>query len=186
MQSQYYSNGKPARGQINLEPYRDRLFRYSLRITGNRDDAEDLTQDTFIRAASRLEDLRNPGRIKSWLYKIASRINIDRHKYRKISEEPASNLRLLGWDDDEPGDLDHIGEKVSPENDTDGRLFVDDYISGLKPEHRAILELRAESWPYDDISEKLGIPLGTVKSRLHLARNSLRKILVQEAGYTIF
>lgn len=189
MESLHYFTEKPESYPINLERHRDGLFRYSLRLTRNRDDAEDLTQETIIRASGGLKGLRNPNKILSWLCRIASNINADRYRRRDGSECPVSNLNchIDGGDSDDElsADMDYLGPDrgKSYEVDLDGIIFLSDCLGGLKPEHRAVLELRAGEWKYGDISGLLGIPIGTVRSRLHTARNSLREVLIQE-GYT--
>ncbi len=179
MESQHYSNGKPASSKINLEQYRTKLFKYSLKLTRNYDDAEDLTQETFIHATRDLGSLRDPDSIGSWLYRIASNINTDKH--RKKHETPVSDRKYTECDGDGRADSDYIDVERHYEENLEGLISIMGCLDDLKPEHRDILKLRADSWPYCDISKKLRIPIGTVRSRLHTAKKVARERLLEEA-----
>ena len=67
-----------------FQAYRDRIYRYVLHMVRNRGEAEDLTQETFLRAHRRLYLLRHPEAVGSWLYRIATRVSLDRLRQRKL------------------------------------------------------------------------------------------------------
>ncbi len=159
-------------GQL-VENYQDRLFNTMVHVTGCREEAEDVVQDAFVQAFLKLDTFQRASAFYTWLYRIAFNISVSRRRRRRPELSVDVSRELTGK---EPVDR---GE--APED----RLLRDEQISqvhsalaGLNEEHRSILVLREiEGYCYESISEILGLPIGTVRSRLHRARMQLREEL---------
>ncbi|MFP4165611.1 MAG: RNA polymerase sigma factor [Opitutales bacterium] len=161
--------------------YWDRIFSRVMRLLKNRQDAEEVTQDAFIRAYRGLDNFRGDASFSTWLYQIATNLAHNRYWYwfRRKREQTISLAQPLGED----GDL--TLENVMPcdgENPADAALtqeFVDrvsECMEGLGSKHREILVLRnVKNLSYEEIADLLGVNVGTVKSRIARARESLRQ-----------
>ncbi|HVF05483.1 MAG TPA: RNA polymerase sigma factor SigE [Frankiaceae bacterium] len=151
-----------------------RVFRLAYRLTGNRHDAEDLTQDVFVRVFRSLADYQ-PGTFEGWLHRITTNLFLDgvRRKQRiRFDALPENNDRLAG-------------DTPSPATELDDRLFDPDVqraLDALPPEFRAAVVLcDIEGLSYEEIAATLGIKLGTVRSRIHRGRAQLRAALADRA-----
>jgi len=138
------------------------VYRYAFRLSGNRTDAEDLTQQTFMIAQQRLHQVRQPERVLGWLFAIL------RTCYLKSERKPrpltATSLDL---------DVDSIPEALA-ENPIDNEL-LQAAISELPDEFKLVLMMfYFEECSYKEIAERLEIPIGTVMSRLTRAKGRLR------------
>jgi RNA polymerase sigma-70 factor, ECF subfamily len=163
-------------------PHMDVLYNFALRMTNNAADAEDLLQETFLKAYRFWDSYEQGTNIRAWLFRILKNSYINR--YRKESKEPETvdydevksyyaTVRPSGAD---PDDLQGI---------IFGNLLDDDVagaIAGLPDEFRTVLILcDIEGLTYEETAEFVDIPLGTVRSRLHRARKVLRTRLFQYA-----
>jgi RNA polymerase sigma-70 factor (ECF subfamily) len=158
-----------------VEQHSDRVYRLAYRLTGNRQDAEDLTQEVFVRVFRRL-DTYTPGTFAGWLHRITTNLFLDQARRRQrirfdaLSEERAGALRSTG-----PG----------PDSALDDRMFDDDVeraLASLPPDFRAAVVLcDVEGLSYDEIADILGAKLGTVRSRIHRGRAMLRRALAHRA-----
>lgn len=168
-----------------FEEYRDRVFRYALRLVHDPADAEDLTQDTFLRAQDRLGGLRDPAAVGTWLFRIAT--NLARDRYRR---QAARGGRLLSLDaplgDGAPAASEALTDEDAPRIDEameKGELStcVQEYIEALPDDFRAVILLKdLQRLTNPEIAEMLGCSVPTVKIRLHRARTRLKAAL--EAG----
>lgn len=147
-----------------------RVYRLAYRLTGNPHDAEDLTQETFIRVFRSLASYK-PGTFEGWLHRITTNLFLDMARRR-------ARLRMEGL----PEDTDRIaGDDPSPEEvysethlDPDLQAALDE----LPPEFRAAVVLcDVEGLSYEEIGATLGVKLGTVRSRIHRGRQALRSSL---------
>jgi RNA polymerase sigma-70 factor (ECF subfamily) len=152
-----------------------RVFRLAYRLTGNRHDAEDLTQDVFVRVFRSLADYQ-PGTFEGWLHRITTNLFLDgvRRKAR---------IRF----DALPDDAERLpGNTPNPANEIDDRLFDPDVqraLDSLPPEFRAAVVLcDIEGLSYEEIAATLDVKLGTVRSRIHRGRAQLRKALSDSRG----
>jgi RNA polymerase sigma-70 factor (ECF subfamily) len=145
-------------------------------VTGSRPEAEDVLQDAFVQAFLKLTTFQRSSGFYTWLYRIAFNLAASRRRRRRpeISVEEA---RELGGSDPIAHDAE-ASDKVERE---EGVERVRTAMLRLSDEHRSILVLREiEGCCYETIAEVLGLPVGTVRSRLHRARAQLRDILQEE------
>ncbi|GIG40382.1 RNA polymerase sigma factor SigE [Cellulomonas phragmiteti] len=149
-----------------------RVYRLAYRLTGNRHDAEDLTQETFVRVFRSLHTY-SPGTFEGWLHRITTNLFLDQARRRqRVRIEPIgddterwSSTDLLATPERafEAANLDHDVQRALDE---------------LPPEYRAAVVLcDIEGLSYEEIAVTLGIKLGTVRSRIHRARARLRVAL---------
>ena len=146
------------------------LSRFARALTRNEDDAHDLVQDCVERALGRWHLKRSDGNLKAWLFTILSTEFINGRR-RFARRGPAQSIDELPI---EPG----IAE------DQEQNLYVRDVMDGidrLPPDHRAVILLvGVEDMSYEDAARTLGVPIGTVMSRLSRARERLRLLLDAE------
>ena len=148
-----------------------RIYRLLLRMTGDPDEAAELTQETYVKGFQALD--RFDGRsaaISTWLYRIAVNVAL---QFRRRQSVAVLKLRALA------PNLSTVAQR----RQTDIRLDMEEALAELPSDHRALLLLRyQEELDYRDIAEILGCPEGTVASRLNRARDRLRGILRKSYG----
>jgi len=158
-----------------LSKYERPVFSICLRMVHNRDEAADLSQDSFIKVFGMLERYNPAYAFSSWLFKITSNLCIDHLRKRRIATFPM----------DEPieGDKGDIQRQyIAPDLDPEQEMVqrermsrLDEAIRGLPDHYRVMLILRhQEHLSYEEIADALEIPLGTVKARIHRAREMLK------------
>jgi RNA polymerase sigma-70 factor, ECF subfamily len=153
------------------------LYRLIRGVVRNADDADDLTQEAFYRAFRYLDRFDRERSFRPWLYKIG--VNLSFHHLRRSRGE-----QWLRLDDEDPETgLSPMDRLVAPEGEAAIRRplemrRLEEAMEALPPLHRSVLVLRAvHGLHYEEIAEVLGIPQGTVMSRLSRARQVLRGIL---------
>jgi RNA polymerase sigma-70 factor (ECF subfamily) len=159
----------------------DRCYRLAWSILSNDADSADATQDALLSAWRQLPRLRDPAAFDGWLNRIVvnAALMARRHRLR---------LREVSVSPIQPGDMP---QEPEPPPDLRARTAFDDVVDGdaigrgfdrMRPQDRMILVLHhVEERPVAEIARSLGIPVGTVKSRLHAARNALEKAMEAEA-----
>ena len=151
--------------------YGDKIFTISLRLTGNRDDAADLTQDVFERVYRNL-DRYEPGTFDGWLYRITRNLFLDR--VRRGGKVRLESLSVEEWQapaSEDPGPADVL-ERATLEAD------LEDGLATLSADFRlAVVLCDIEGLTYDEIADATGWPLGTVRSRIHRGRKTMRDFL---------
>ncbi|MCD5418976.1 RNA polymerase sigma factor SigE [Rhodococcus pyridinivorans] len=148
----------------------DRVYRLAYRLSGNAQDAEDLTQETFIRVFRSLQNYQ-PGTFEGWLHRITTNLFLDMVRRR-------NRIRMEAL----PEDYDRVpAAGPNPEEIYhDARLGADlqSALDSLGPEYRAAVVLcDIEGLSYEEIGATLGVKLGTVRSRIHRGRQALREYL---------
>jgi RNA polymerase sigma-70 factor, ECF subfamily len=148
-------------------------------IVHNQDDALELAQETFVRAYENLAKFESRSSFSTWLYRIAANLAIDFR--RREGRRPV----LRG--EDAETEIQRLPSPVGDSFEETARLQLNGRINAalkeLTPEHRAVILLReVEGLSYDEISEVLKVPRGTVMSRLHYARTHMRTILKDLGG----
>ncbi|UCF05054.1 MAG: sigma-70 family RNA polymerase sigma factor [bacterium] len=171
-----------------LNRYKASVYSICIRMVRNSTDAEDLAQEVFIRTFSVLDRYDPSYPFSNWLYRITSNLCIDflrKGKGRMVSlEQP-----LETSDGEMHRQLPSTDAKPDREVESKEMMAVlEDAISRLPEHYRIIVVLRhQEQLSYEEISDNLGIPLGTVKARIHRARNMIKDVfkgkgLLEEAG----
>lgn len=174
--------------------YQDRLFNACLRMCGNWAEAEDFAQEALLRAMQSIGGFDARAKFSTWLFRIAMNLMISARRKRRSSKEVP--LSLVGEDvDGVPIGKQEDPSKGRPAGASAGAggaaraearerdRLVMQALAGLDEDHRAVVILRdVESFDYEQIAEILGVPAGTVKSRLHRARWSLRERLLPLLG----
>lgn len=166
--------------------YQDRIFAKVLGILRNRQDAEEITQDTFIRAQRGLPAFRGTSSFSTWLYQIAT--NLARNRYWYWWRRRRDSSLSLDCPIGEESDMTLVDvlpdEELSPVELTINNEFVNrvsECMSELKNAHKEILVMRnVKNMAYEDIAEELGLSIGTVKSRIARARDALRSLMGEE------
>src|ERR1700678_4407918 len=148
-----------------------RVYRLAFRLTGNSHDAEDRTQEVFVRVFRSLPSY-TPGTFEGWLHRITTNLFLDMTRRRQ-------RIRFEGLGDETAARL--IGAEPSPSQAFDDRHLDFDIsaaLAGLPPEYRAAVVLcDIEGLTYEEIADVLGVKLGTVRSRIHRGRAQLRAAL---------
>ena len=148
-----------------------RVYRLAYRLTGNSHDAEDLTQEVFVRVFRSLPSY-TPGTFEGWLHRITTNLFLDMARRRQ-------RIRFEGLGDDTAQRL--RGGEPTPAQAFDERHLDGDIQAALKalaPEYRAAVVLcDIEGLSYEEIADTLGVKLGTVRSRIHRGRAQLRTAL---------
>jgi RNA polymerase sigma-70 factor (ECF subfamily) len=159
----------PAFSEI-VQQHRSYLVGVAVRLSGNSEIAEDLVQDTFKRALRRFGELRSDSHVRAWLSTILSRLFLDHNKHTGVIERAMKKLAIaeLAMADDTATD------PIPPEL---SHAALRDAIDRLEPELREIIECYLADKAYKEIAAELGIPIGTVSSRVKRARDRLRELL---------
>ena len=167
--------------------YEKNVYNIALRMTGNSEDAADMTQEAFIKAYNSLQSFRGDSKFSVWLYRIVSNVCLD--FLRSKNRRPTVSLSVED-DDGEDTQLDVADESQSPELLLDRKLTRDSVRRGLDslpPDYRQILLLREmQGLSYDEIAQALGLEVGTVKSRIFRARKKLCTFLIDDGNISDF
>jgi RNA polymerase sigma-70 factor (ECF subfamily) len=166
-------HGDPAAFRILVEKYKRRAYYLALKLVGDSDDAYDLSQEAFIRVynARRRYDRGRP--FYSWFYAILSNLAKNHLRKRSVRSEYAAQIRS---ESDQA--LDDSGAPDCIVEADEARKALWAAIEKLSYDHKEIIILRHfEDMPYEDIAKLLGIPVGSVMSRLYYARKKLRELL---------
>jgi RNA polymerase sigma-70 factor (ECF subfamily) len=164
--------------------YRDKIRRYIASMVRDPAEAEDLTQETFLRAHCRQETLRDPKSARGWLYRIATRVCLDRLRQR--ARQP-----VAGGDGDAQPEQAAVETAPSAQERTERTetsACVQRCLDYLPDSYRAVILLyEAHGLTVPEIAELLRVNVGTVKIRLHRARRRLQEVMeigcvVSEAG----
>jgi RNA polymerase sigma-70 factor (ECF subfamily) len=180
-----------AYGQIAVR-YQHRLYNAIVRMCGDREEARELTQETLVRGLSKIEGFRGESQPYTWLYRIAVNLSISR--LRKVQRRRTFSLNApprgaggggngrVGHDDDQAAGLIErvrsTEQLADPSDRAEHRERSEQVVAALgrlDAEYRAVLVMRdIEGFDYQQMADVLGLPLGTLKSRLFRARLALR------------
>lgn len=146
-----------------LNRYRDRVVRLAAHVLHNSREAEDVAQEAFVKAFRQIKQFRGESGFYAWLYRIVINLCLDRMRRKSATSE-------IDFEES------CIAGLASCSPDVETQVVVKQVLSSLSPPMRAALVLReVEGLDYVEISEVLGIPLGTVRSRLNTAREQFRR-----------
>ncbi|MEL4504258.1 RNA polymerase sigma factor SigE [Luteococcus sp. H138] len=153
-----------------VRDHSDQVYRLAYRLTGNRPDAEDLTQDVFVRVFKSINNF-TPGTLEGWLHRITTNLFLDgaRRKHRIRMDPMAEASERVVDEQASPGEL---YDDASMDADVAAAL------AALSPEYRVCVVLcDIEGLSYDEIAQVLDVKVGTVRSRIHRGRSQLREAL---------
>ncbi|WP_162027564.1 MULTISPECIES: RNA polymerase sigma factor [unclassified Lentimonas] len=176
-------NGDNAAYEDMVTRYWDRIFARVHHLLKNQQDAEEVTQDAFIRAHRGLESFRGDASFSTWLYQIATNLAHNRYWYwfRRKRDYSVSLDQPLSAEGDLTLENVMPSESETPAESAVTQEFVDrvsECMNGLGDKHREVLTLRnVQNMSYEEISQELDISVGTVKSRIARARESLRELM---------
>jgi len=155
-----------------------RVYRLAYRLTGNQHDAEDLTQEVFVRVFRSLSQY-TPGTFEGWLHRITTNLFLDQVRRK-------ARIRFEGLPEDAADRL--ASRELGPQQLIDDRTYDADVqaaLDALPPDFRvAVVLCDIEGLTYEEISELLGVKLGTVRSRIHRGRAQLRDSLAHRTPRT--
>lgn len=155
--------------------YQARLYNAAVRLVDNADDAADVVQDSFLNAYTSLASFKGDAEFFTWLYRIAfnSAISLKRKRRAVYSLDTGSGEG--GIDPDDPNESARPGAALERSEE---EALLQAAIARLSHEHREVLVLKdIEGLKYEVIAEMLGVPIGTIRSRLHRARLELKDLL---------
>lgn len=166
---------REAFGQL-VERYQHRLFHSLVHLLGSTEDAQDAAQDALILAFEKLGTFRGESQFYSWLFRIAYNSAVSsKRKTGPMSVSLEARRDASGL---EPADLNPSTEPSFGLDVSDRQRLVQQALGELSEEFRAAIVLKEiEQMSYEEIAEVVGIPLGTVRSRIHRARMELRQKL---------
>ena len=174
--------GRDAAFRELIRRYERPVFSLVYRMVRDRELAEDLAQDTFIKVLNHIDRYRPEFKLSSWLFKIANNVAIDHLRRRTldtISMDGSPNAQTA--DAIEATAIDVVGDEESALDELEAREMgsaIERAIASLRPEYRSCIMLRhVEGRSYEEIAATLDLPLGTVKTYIHRARQELRRAL---------
>ncbi|HLO99783.1 MAG TPA: RNA polymerase sigma factor [Fimbriimonas sp.] len=171
-----------------MEGSRKKVYNMAFRLSGSRPDAEDLTQEAFVRAYKSFGDYEGDRPFENWIFRIVTRLYLDMLRSRR------RRVQTVSYDNTLPTEIggDSLSFEIadnapSPEQ----RLIENAYsepmeqaLASLSPDQRELILLAdVEQVPYAEIAERLGTPVGTVRSRLHRTHKALRIKLEQARSH---
>ncbi len=171
--------GEPSAFGVLVRRYQDRLYNTVFRLVGNTEDAQDIVQEAFFSAYQSLKSFKGDSLFFTWLYRIAVNTAISLKRKRKVllridsgSEDPAGQ---------EPRDPSPTLDPSHSLDQAEQKQRVHRALARMSVEHRTVLVMKEmEGQKYETMAEVLGVPIGTIRSRLHRARLELRELLDQD------
>jgi RNA polymerase sigma-70 factor (ECF subfamily) len=163
-------SGKTEAFGVLVSRYQDRLYPTVFRLTGCAEDALDLLQETFLRAFEKLDRFHGESSFYTWTYRIAINLALSDRRRRRHATRAAIPL--------DPPDARVEDDPAAPLERAERDERIQEALNALAPDHRAVVVMKEfDGLRYEEIGATLGIPVGTVRSRLHRARCELRERL---------
>ena len=179
--------GREAAFRELVRRYERPVFSLIFRMVRDREIAEDLGQDTFIKVLNNIDRYRPEFKLSSWLFKIANNVAIDHLRKRQldtVSMEGSPHASTAT--EIEATSFEIASQQESPLDEMEARELgssIERAIAALRPEYRSCIMLRhVEGRSYEEIAAILDLPLGTVKTYIHRARHELREALSETRG----
>jgi RNA polymerase sigma-70 factor, ECF subfamily len=158
-----------------VQRYQERLYPTILRLIGSAEDAEDVLQDSFVRAFEKLEQFQGDSSFYTWIYRIAVNLALSGYRRRRSRAALRTKHERHACDRDGPLDESPDSDPTIPVERAERERIIEAALDKLGPEHRAVIILKDfDGHRYEEISAILKVPVGTVRSRLHRARCELR------------
>lgn len=162
-----------------MNRYKDSIYYMLIKMVGNPSDAEDLTIEAFGKAFRSLDSYTPKFAFSTWLFKIATNNCVDFIRKKQFSPTPFDHMQ---------DNLDNLTANIQSDlPDPEESLIIHqkiaalkDIVNQLKPRYKALIELRFyKEYSYEEISEELKLPIGTVKAQLYRAKNLMYNILIK-------
>ncbi|HEU5153196.1 MAG TPA: sigma-70 family RNA polymerase sigma factor [Gemmatimonadales bacterium] len=175
-------DGREAAYRELIRRYERPVFSLVLRMVRDRQLAEDLSQETFIKALNAIGSYRPEYKFSSWIFKIANNAAIDHLRRRELDTLSLDGAPHAATPEEIEATALQVGNKgETPLEELEARELgsaIERAIAQLRPEYRACILLRhVEGLAYEEIAQSLDLPLGTVKTYIHRARHELRDLL---------
>jgi len=171
-----FQNGDEYAFDEIVNRYKDRLLNFVFRFIGQIDESEDIVQDTFLKVYKNKNSYVNIARFSTWIYTIAG--NLAKTELRKRKRRRIFSISKMGIDDKE---FELTSTARTPEENVESvfnEKIIQNAIQKLPDKFRTVIILRdIQELSYDEISKIIGVPLGTIKSRVNRARLKLRELL---------
>jgi len=159
-----------------LDKYENRIYNFAYRISGNHEEASEITLEAFIRAFNSIKSFRRDAAFSSWMYRIVKNVFLDK---RKINEKhnhislDESYETASGFVQREVKDENSLSPEDTLLNEEKKEIIMD-LLSGLPDHHKIpLIMYYSENMSYEDIAKAFGLPIGTIKSRINRARTTL-------------
>lgn len=167
--------GKTSAFATLIDRYKDRIFALALRLSGNREDAEEITQDVFLKVYSSLDSFQGTSKFSTWVYRVAYNTSIS--KLRSVGKYQ-NEMAVETYEVVESKDLAGVLEPLKKEEQ---KYFLAKALQQLKPDDSLIIELfYLQEMKIEEIVEVVGESNSNVKVKLHRARKKLHKLLTLE------
>lgn len=165
-----------------LDRYQRPVFSLVYRMVRDREAAEDLAQETFVKVFNHLDGYNSKYKFSSWIFKIATNLTIDTLRKKELRTVSLDGSRHASSDDEiESSRITVASTDENPEERLEAKelgVEIEEAIGRLRAEYRTAILLRhVEGRPYEEIAEIMEVPLGTVKTYIHRARSELRETL---------
>ena len=178
-----FRQSKSKRFERLVQPHLKAMYAFAYRLTGKQHDAEDLVQDVVVKLYSKLDELEAVDQLRPWLNRVLYRQFVDSIRKRPAGREVNASTMddtesATSYLDTLPGDAT---DPVAGLTQTSNNVALARALNQLTPDQRTLILLHdADDWRQDDIAEVLEVAVGTIKSRLHRTRATLRKFLQAE------
>lgn len=168
-----------------VDLYRDRMLQFFYRLCWDRDRAEDLTQDLFVKLLLGSRRYHPEGKLGTFVYRVATNLWIDHYRQMKPRPRFYSFDQVTLPDGEDAAPREYAGADPTPlqqVEDSEEKLAMRQALDRLTEPHRIVFELAVyQGRPYGEISELLHIPVGTVKSRMHNTVQALKQLMGESA-----
>ncbi|MFH1769051.1 MAG: RNA polymerase sigma factor [Parcubacteria group bacterium] len=155
-----------------VKNYQKNIINFHYRLVGNRFEAEDLAQDTFIKAYKKFDSVKDKKKVKSWLFSIARNVTVDFFRRKKEKTITLDNTMLENYARENA--IDYQAQVINTEISKE----LQSCIEQLQPEDRTIIKLLYyEGFSYKEIATMMNMNQNTLKSKLHRARQSLQELI---------
>ncbi len=180
-----YRDGDAQAFRQLVDACRDRMLQFFYRLCWDRDRAEDLAQDLFLKLLRGSKRYRPEGRMMTFVYRCATNLWIDHYRQQRPRPRVISYDQVLLPGEDEAASIEYAAPTSTPVQQLAGdeeKAALRAALERLTEPHRIVFELAVyQELPYQEISALLDIPVGTVKSRMHNATQALKQLLARPA-----
>jgi len=160
--------------------YKDRLMNFVFRFLGNYERSEDIVQDTFLKVYTHKHSYQEIAKLSTWLYTIAG--NLARTELRKLKRRRTYSITSLSYEDKEY-EIPIIDDPAETMDSNDFSRNLQRALNELPVDFKTMIILRdIQELSYEEISKIVGVPLGTVKSRINRGRLKLQQLLKKAGG----